>query len=149
MKARKATTRVTRFHARLLRIMRGRVRRSWLFAAGQPVIALTTTGRRSGVQQTTTVAALCYQGKLATVAMNLGMERDPAWTYNLDANPEALITIGGKTIEVRARRTVGDERAQLWNQWLHVQPSAQPFAELARRQIPIFVLEPRSQPGRP
>jgi deazaflavin-dependent oxidoreductase (nitroreductase family) len=118
------------------------MRRSWVFAAGQPVIALTTIGRHSGIPHTTTVAVLCHNDKVATVGMNLGMKRNPAWTYNLDATPAAQITLGGRTIAVAARRAVGDEHAQLWNHWLDVQPSAAAFAQLAGREIPIFVLEP-------
>jgi deazaflavin-dependent oxidoreductase (nitroreductase family) len=144
MRARWATTRITRLHARLLRLSRGRLRRSWLFAAGQPVLALTTTGRRSGQDRTTAVAALTYQGQLATVGMNLGSERNPSWSYNLQANPDASIEVKGQTIAVRARLATGDEWEALWNRWLEVQPSAAAFADLAGRKIPIFVLERRS-----
>jgi deazaflavin-dependent oxidoreductase (nitroreductase family) len=119
------------------------MRRSWLFAAGQPVMALTTIGRRSGTRQTTSVAALTVQGQLATVAMNLGLARNPSWSHNLEANPEAWITVRGRTIAVRARRAAGDEWTRLWRRWLEVQPSAATFADLAEREIPIFVLERR------
>jgi len=144
MRARRSTTRITRLHARLLRLTRGRVRRSWLFAAGQPVMALTTVGRRSGTAHTTAVAALAHRGTLATVGMNLGIERSPGWSYNLRHNPYAWITIGGTTIPVTARQATGDEWNYLWEHWLRVQPSAGTFAHIAARQIPVFVLEPRA-----
>ena len=143
LRVRWVATRITRLHARLLRITRGRLRRSWLFAAGQPVLALTTTGRRSGTSQTTVVTALCQDGTLATVGMNLGLERQPGWAYNLAANPAAVIEVGGRAIPVTARRAVGAERDGLWSRWLYVQPSARAMAELAGREVPIFVLEPR------
>jgi deazaflavin-dependent oxidoreductase (nitroreductase family) len=145
MRARRATTRITRLHARLLRLTRGRMRRSWLFAAGQPVMALTTVGRRSGVKHTTAVAALAYRGELATVGMNLGMERNPAWAHNLQANPDAWITVNDVTIPVRARQTRDEERDDLWGEWLRVQPSARTFAALAGREVPVFVLERRAE----
>jgi deazaflavin-dependent oxidoreductase (nitroreductase family) len=146
MRARGITTGITRLHARLLRLSRGRLRRSWLFAAGQPVIALTTVGRRSGATRTTAVAALPHRDALATVGMNLGMERDPGWCHNLTANPDAWITIAGVTIPVRARRATGGEWEELWHRWVDVQPSAATFAQIARRQVPIFVLDARSEP---
>src|SRR5207245_2505694 len=93
MRARWLTPRATRLHARILRLSRGRLRRSWLFAAGQPVIALTTTGRRSGRSRTTAVAAFTANGRLAIAGMNLGLERNPGWTYNLLADPDAVIIV--------------------------------------------------------
>jgi deazaflavin-dependent oxidoreductase (nitroreductase family) len=95
LKARWPTTRLTRLHARVLRLARGRIRRSWLFGAGQPVIALTTTGRRSGRPHTTAVRAL-LRGTPGDRGDELGMPRNPAWSYNLDANPDALITVRGE-----------------------------------------------------
>lgn len=138
-------TRVTRLHARLLRLMRGRMRRSWLFAAGQPVMALTTIGRRSGRKQTTTVTAFLDGDTLATTGMNLGSERNPSWSYNLEANPEAWITIRDRAIPVRARRAVGEEWGRLWARWVEVQPSAEAFAAVGGRQVPIFILEHRNE----
>src|SRR5260370_32806897 len=59
-KIRFLSIRVTRFHARLLRLAGGRLGRSWAFAAGQPVLALTTVGRRSGLQRSTAVACFTH-----------------------------------------------------------------------------------------
>jgi F420H(2)-dependent quinone reductase len=62
---------------------------------------------------------------------------------NLAANPQALITVGGRTIPVRVRRAHGAEADELWNTWSRLQPSAATFRALAGREIPIFVLEAR------
>jgi uncharacterized protein len=140
------STRITRFHAWLLRCTRGRLRRSWLFAAGQPVLALTTLGRRSGLPRSTAVACFAFGDDLVLAAMNLGVPRDPAWALNLEANPDATIDIGGQTIPVTARRATGDDAAELWSRWLELQPSAEAFRELAQRDIPLFVLTRRGPP---
>jgi deazaflavin-dependent oxidoreductase (nitroreductase family) len=132
-------------HARLLRLSGGRIRRSWLLTAGQPVMALTTIGRRSGNRHTTPVAAFAWEGKLASAAMNLGVVRDPGWAYNLQSHPEAWITLVGRTIMVTARLSAGAEREQLWSRWTELQPSATTFAALAAREVPIFVFEPRAE----
>jgi len=133
-------TRVTRLHALLLRLSGGRLRRSWLFAAGQPVLVLTTTGRRSGLPRTTTVACFRFEDQLATAAMNLGRERDPAWALNLQADPRATIEIAGRSMDVVARRTAGEEAERAWRRWCELQPSADAFRTLAGREIPLFVL---------
>ncbi len=140
MRLRPVATRVTRFHAWLLRLSRGRLRRSWLFAAGQPVLSLTTTGRRSGLPRTTAVACFRCGEELALAAMNLGNTRNPDWALNLRQHPEATIAIGGMAIPVLAREARGEEAERLWRCWIGLQPSAEAFRGLAGREIPMFVL---------
>jgi deazaflavin-dependent oxidoreductase (nitroreductase family) len=137
------TARVTRFHAWLLRRSGGRLQRSWLFAAGQPVLSLTTTGRKSGLPRSTAVACFSEGTELAVAGMNLGVARDPAWALNLDAEPAATIEVRGEQIPVVARRARGDEAERLWRRWAELQPSAPAFRELAGREIPLFVLTRR------
>jgi deazaflavin-dependent oxidoreductase (nitroreductase family) len=138
------SSRVTRLHGWLLRRARGRLRRSWLFAAGQPVLALTTIGRRSGQPRTTAVACFVEGDELVLAGMNLGRARHPAWALNLEATPQARVAVAGATAEVTARRAVGAERDRLWRRWLDLQPSAGAFRELAGREILLFVLTRRA-----
>ena len=137
------TTRITRLHGWLLRRSGGRLRRSWLFAAGQPVISLTTTGRRSGKQRSTAVACFVDGDELVSAGMNLGKSSHPAWALNLIANPQATIAIAGETVEVVARKASGAERKRLWRRWAELQPSADAFEDLAGREVPLFVLSRR------
>ncbi len=143
IKVRFLSTRLTRLHASLLRLTGGRLRRSWVFAAGQPVLALTTVGRRSGLPRTTAVACFSHGDALVLAGMNLGVTRDPAWALNLQATPDATIDIGGQTIAVTARQASGHEARELWRRWLELQPSAGTFRELAGRDIPLFILARR------
>jgi deazaflavin-dependent oxidoreductase (nitroreductase family) len=138
-----ASSRVTRAHAWLLRRAGGRLRRSWLFAAGQPVLSLTTVGRTSGLKRSTAVACYVDGEDLVLAGMNLGRSGHPAWALNLEAHQEAEIAIDGKQIAVVARPTAGAERERLWRRWLELQPSAEAFRHLAGREIPLFVLSRR------
>jgi deazaflavin-dependent oxidoreductase (nitroreductase family) len=135
---------VTRFHAWLLRATGGRLRRSWVFAAGQPVISLTTTGRRSGHRRSTAVACFAEGDDLVTAGMNLGRTREPAWALNLREEPRAEITIRGQVVAVEAREADGEERVRLWERWLALQPSAEALRRIAHREIPLFVLSRRT-----
>jgi len=144
IRVRPLSTFATRLHAALLRRARGRLRRSWLFAAGQPVIALTTVGRRSGLPRTTAVACFTDGEDLIVAGMNLSMPRNPAWALNLDENPDATIEVAGQTIRVSAERAAGDHAARLWQRWSAIQPSAPVFQGLAGREIPLFVLKRRN-----
>src|ERR1700736_1585707 len=84
---RRVQPQIGRLHAWILRSSRGRLRRSVLLAGGQPVLALTTTGRRSGEPRTTTVAYLERGDAFVVSALNLGSDRHPAWCLNLRASP--------------------------------------------------------------
>src|SRR5437899_4282750 len=53
------------------------------------------------------VTAFCHGDKLAAAGMNLGMGRDPGWSYNLEANPEAWLAMRGRTMHARTRMAAG------------------------------------------
>lgn len=131
---------LTPSHARLLQRAGGRLRRSWLLAAGQPVMSLTTTGRRSGQPRSTVVTCFTHGDDLAVAAMNLGLEQHPSWALNLAADPHATIELRGQQIAVTGRRAMGDEADALWHRWVELQPSADVLRALAGREIPLFVL---------
>lgn len=114
------------------------------------MLALTTSGRRSGTKRTTTVAYLSHGNGYAISALNLGSDRHPAWCLNLRADPNALVHINGEVKAVRAREALGEEADGLWHAYLDRLPAAGTFRQLARREVPMFVLEPvpRGEAGR-
>jgi deazaflavin-dependent oxidoreductase (nitroreductase family) len=125
----------------VLRLSRGRVRRSRLLAGGQPVLALTTTGRRSGIARSTTVAYIRHGDAYAVAALNLGSDRDPAWCLNLRADPRGWIYVDGARKSVEARQAVDGEAEQLWRELIDRLPTIDNFRRLARRDVPILVLD--------
>jgi F420H(2)-dependent quinone reductase len=131
---------VGRVHAAVLRRSGGRIRRSRVLAGGQPVLALTTTGRRSGAQRSTTVAYLRWGDAYAVSALNLGSDHDPAWCLNLRSDPNASIYVNGERKAVRARQAEGAEADALWGALISRLPTIANFRELAGRDVPIFVL---------
>jgi F420H(2)-dependent quinone reductase len=77
----------TRAHAALIRLSGGRIRRSFLFTGGMPVLVLTTTGRKSGQRRSTPVGYLEHGDAYAVLASNAGNDSSPAWWLNLQADP--------------------------------------------------------------
>jgi deazaflavin-dependent oxidoreductase (nitroreductase family) len=134
---------VGRLHAKLLRRSGGRIRRSRLLAGGQPVLALTTTGRRSGAQRTTVLAYVRDGDAYAVGALNLGSDRDPAWCLNLRADPHAWIEVNGERMAVESRRASGEEAERLWQAFIDRLPAIADSRALARREVPMLVLEGR------
>jgi deazaflavin-dependent oxidoreductase (nitroreductase family) len=133
---------VGRLHAAMLRRAGGRVRRSFVFAGGQPVLALTTTGRRTGRLRSTALAYLGHGSAYAVGALNLGSEHDPEWAMNLRAEPAAWVDVGGRRIAVRAREAIGVEAEQLWAGFIRQLPQVANTRRVADRHVPVFVLDP-------
>jgi deazaflavin-dependent oxidoreductase (nitroreductase family) len=114
-----------------------------LLAGGQPVLALTTRGRRSGQPRTTTLAYVPHGRAYAVGALNLGSDHDPAWCLNLRADPEAWIDVGGRRRAVRAREATGAEAEQLWGRFIDQLPQIRHTLAIVRRDVPMIVLQPR------
>jgi len=133
---------VGRLQAMLLRRSGGRIRRSRLLAGGQPVLALTTTGRRSSTPRTTTVAYLRHGAAYAVTPLNLGSDRHPGWYLNLRADPHAVVHVAGVTHAVRARDAEGAEADQLWERFFAQLPQIRHTRRIARRRVPVVVHEP-------
>lgn len=145
---------VGRLHAAILKRSRGRLRRSLLLAGGQPVLALTTTGRRSGKSRATTVAYVKHGDAYAVTPLNLGSDRPPSWLLNLQAQPNAAIHVRGEDLHVLAREATGAECDELWARFTRQLPQIRHTRRLARRHVPLIVLDPsrpadsRPAPGR-
>jgi deazaflavin-dependent oxidoreductase (nitroreductase family) len=133
---------VGRVHASVLKLSRGRLRRSRILAGGQPVLALTTTGRRSGQPRATTLAHVRFGTGYAVGALNLGSDHDPAWCLNLRAEPRAIVDVDGHQVRVLAREASGEEADHLWGLFVAQLPAIANSLEIAQREVPIFVLEP-------
>ena len=74
---------------------------------------------------------------------NFGGANHPAWSYNLQANPDAEIEIGGRRKPVRARVVDGDERAELWRRVNEMYEGFDEYDAKTSRDIAVFTLEPR------
>jgi F420H(2)-dependent quinone reductase len=110
-----------------------------------PVLLLTTTGRKSGEKRTAPVVYLEDDGRLSVINTNAGNTRVPAWSRNLDANPEAEVEIGRRRMGVRARAAEGEERAELWRKHNAQYAGFDDYEAILPedRPITVYVLEPR------
>jgi deazaflavin-dependent oxidoreductase (nitroreductase family) len=147
---RRLQPKIGRVHATILKRSRGRLRRSLLLAGGQPVLALTTTGRRSGKARATTVAYVKHGDAFAVTPLNLGSDRHPNWWLNLQARPNATIHVRGDDLHVRAREATGTESDELWARFTRQFPQIKNTRRIAQRHVPMIVLDPGTpQPATP
>jgi deazaflavin-dependent oxidoreductase (nitroreductase family) len=111
--------------------------------SGIPVVMLTTTGARSGRPRTVPVLGLPTDEGLAVIASNFGQRRQPAWYYNLRANPEGSVAVDGQSRRFRAVQAEGDRRRRIWDEGLRVYPGWSQYERRAQnRRITVFVLDP-------
>jgi deazaflavin-dependent oxidoreductase (nitroreductase family) len=111
--------------------------------SGIPVVMLTTTGARSGRPRTVPVLGLPTDEGLAVIASNFGQRRQPAWYYNLRANPEGSVAVDGQSRRFRAVQAEGDRRRRIWDEGLRVYPGWSQYERRAQnRRIAVFVLDP-------
>jgi F420H(2)-dependent quinone reductase len=111
--------------------------------AGTPVLLLTSIGRRSGAVRTAPVVYLADGERLVVIGSNAGHKTAPAWSLNLEANPDAEVQIRGKRRKVRARVAEGEERAELWRKMNEQYSGFDDYDARTTREIRVFVLEPR------
>lgn len=101
-----------RVQAKLYRLTAGRLGGRF---AGEPVLVLTTTGRKSGEPRRTTVLYEQDGDRLVVIGSNTGSDRPPAWALNLVAQPEAIVQRGRQQLPMRATEIKGHEGERLWN----------------------------------
>jgi deazaflavin-dependent oxidoreductase (nitroreductase family) len=124
----------------------GRLSKGRLVALGLrdlPSLLLTTTGRRSGEPRTTPLLYVPDGGAYIVAGSNWGQAHQPAWSGNLLAHPDAVVTLRGKTFPVRALLAHGAERERLWQLMRAMWPAYDTYQQRAAgRDIRVFRLEP-------
>ncbi|MGX5680206.1 nitroreductase family deazaflavin-dependent oxidoreductase [Schumannella luteola] len=109
-----------------------------------PSLVLYTIGAKTGIRRE--IPLMCFpqsDGSFYIAGSNFGLEKHPAWSGNLLANPEAEVHYRRRLIAVRARLLPPDEREATWptleEQWPHYRD----YEKTAHRDIRVFHLEPR------
>lgn len=109
---------------------------------GMPMVLVTHTGAKSGVQRTTPLVHSKDGDKVVIIASMGGAPTNPAWYHNLVAHPEVTVEVGADTYQARARETSGDERDRLYAAQAEQMPNFAEYQANTDRRIPLFVLEP-------
>jgi len=112
--------------------------------AGAPLLLLHHVGAKTGTERVTPLAYDEADGKLFIVASKAGAPENPAWYYNLLANPDTTVELGPDTIAVTAEAlTEGEERDRLYKHIATKMPNFAEYEKQTDRTIPIVVLHRR------
>lgn len=110
-------------------------------SGGMPVLELTTTGRKSGELRSVLLHYIPHDNGYLVLGSNVGRDRPPAWSLNLQAEPRATVKTAAGKQTVRARRVDGAERERLWDEAVASKADYAEYAGRTDRPIPVFVLE--------
>jgi deazaflavin-dependent oxidoreductase (nitroreductase family) len=130
----------SRAHAWILSHSGGRIGRT-LF--GSPLLVLRTTGRKSGQARESPMLFVEHGDGYAVVASNAASRRPPAWWLNLQARTECEAFVRGRWLAVRGREATEAEAAELWPRLDAAYVGFEHYREVATRQMPVVILEPR------
>lgn len=134
----------SRLHRSVVRATGGRAAAKF---RGQPLILLTTTGRKTGKDRTWPLVGLPIDAEhpergWVVVGSNGGHDTHPAWYLNLRSEPVATVQEGKDVREVRARDATPAERDRHWGRFVDVLGTYAEYQDATDREIPVVLLEP-------
>jgi len=109
---------------------------------GNPMLLLTTTGRRSGRAITKPLTYLPDGDNYVIIASNSGSDLNPHWFLNVRAKPEVEIQVGPRVMSATARVATPDESRELWQRIDAAYPQYQAYRSKTSRSIPLVILTP-------
>ena len=110
-----------------------------------PVLLLTTTGRKTGLERTWPLSYFMDEDRYVLVASNRGRDDHPGWYLNLTAHPEAVAQIGSERVPVVAEVASASDRARLWEEAMRLEPLYAAYQRGTQRLIPVVLLRPHRE----
>ncbi len=126
-------------HTALLRRTNGRLGNRF---RGGDVVLVTHRGRRSGKQFTTPLLHVRDGDDVVVAASNGGIDSEPQWWLNLQADPRAETEIRGRRTAVVAAPVEDGDRDRLWQALMDKCPTYDECQAKVRRRIALVRLTP-------
>ncbi|MBH0776292.1 nitroreductase/quinone reductase family protein [Nocardia bovistercoris] len=109
-----------------------------------PTLALTTTGRRTGLPRTVILTVpVVTDSTYLIVASRAGDHVSPDWFHNLCADPSVRVSFQhGATRAMTARVLDPAERDRRWPEVVAAYPGYETYQKRTTRRIPLILLAP-------
>ena len=115
-----------------------------LLDTGLPCIIVTHAGNKTGGIRKTPLMRVTDGDGYVLVASQGGAPRNPAWVYNLRADPRVEIRDATQVTPMRVREVTDPaERARLWALCVAAFPPYEDYRNKTSRTIPVFLARPR------
>ena len=112
-----------------------------LLDTGMACVVVTSRGAKSGKLRKNPVMRVEHEGKYAAIGSVGGAPQNPAWVYNLRAEPRVELQDGPDKWDMVAREVTGEEKAEWWARGVAAYPPYDDYQAATSRVIPVFVLE--------
>lgn len=109
---------------------------------GRPICMVTMVGRKTGKVREIPLMHVPVGDRKILVASQAGLDTQPAWYFNLKANPDVEIDVGGVKRKYRARQVDEEEKGALWPQIVAAYSAYDEYQARTDRDIPVFVCDP-------
>jgi deazaflavin-dependent oxidoreductase (nitroreductase family) len=109
---------------------------------GLGMLLLTTTGRKTAKRRTTPLGYIRDGNCFVVIASNAGLDRHPAWYFNLQQNPLVQIQVRERILNVKAQTAQGENHQRLWSQVVAEAPGYADYQTHTTREIPLVILTP-------
>ncbi len=109
---------------------------------GAPLVILHTVGARSGEPRTNIMMYLADGERYLVFASANGVDNNPAWYWNLKANPDVRIEVGDEIVDVHASELHGAERDAKYAVQAERYPGFAEYERKTSRTIPVVALTP-------
>ena len=107
------------------------------------VALLRCKGAKSGRLRDVPLLATPLDDRFVLIASATGREKNPAWYYNLKANPEcSLLLHPHGEVECVAHEAEGEERRRAWAAANALYSGYKTYQERTERRVPVMVLTP-------
>lgn len=103
-----------------------------------PMMLLTTTGRKSGLERTTPLLYMPEGTDFVVVASNGGRDNPPAWLLNVKSDPNVKVRAGRRHVHGTAKVLTGDEAAAVWPKLDEMYAGWSHYKTLTDRDIPVI-----------
>jgi len=131
---------VTDFNARIIAEFRENGGKVGPPFEGAPLVLLHSIGAKSGEERISPLMSFPDADGWVIVASKGGAPTNPAWYYNLLANPETTVEFGSETYDVTASVLSEQERAPLWAEITASNPGFAGYEAKTERTIPLVRL---------
>jgi len=128
-----------RYHVALNRRTHGRLGNRF---RGGDVLLLTHRGRTSGRSYTTPVLHVRDGDDFVVAASNGGVDAEPQWWLNLQADPHAVAEVHGRRTAVVASKVPEEDRQRLWEALMAKCPTYDKYQASVARRISLVRLMP-------
>ncbi len=130
---------ITRAHVWLFDASQGRLGKTF---AGAPCCMVKMKGRKSGRVVSIPLIHIPDGDDVILIASQGGLEKNPAWYYNMMADPNVVVVADGTTRNMVARKADDAEKAERWPRAVAVYPDFNEYQARTERDIPLFICSP-------